>query len=138
MKLLLYKGIIFDEWVKYKEDGQIVCYVTVCKKHAEQYKKILKSELDDFGSGNCSICGCDCANDSESLEFYVNLDPSMIQILNINVRDVSKELEYRENSYMKWDEDLYDFTTEELQAIEAVASLNKVFKQMLKIERGNT
>ena len=49
--------ILFDEWAEDKEHDSV--WVTMCGKCLKKYGHLLGSRADSYGSGCCSVCGCD-------------------------------------------------------------------------------
>ena len=83
MKYLNFKGLIFDEFnddFANEEDFQNI-WVTVCPSCAKKHGVKLGNRVDEFGSGCCSVCGCD---DMDG-EFYVDFDPSEVDILDFDL-----------------------------------------------------
>jgi len=81
VKLLKYKGIIFDDWAE-NEDGSI--WAEMCAECAEQYKNILTNELDDGGTarGSCSVYGCNhTGEDNETAHYYVDFNMEYVEFI---------------------------------------------------------
>lgn len=92
MKYLNFKGLIFDDFT---EDENI--WVTVCPSCAKRHSVKLGNRVDEFGSGCCSVCGCD---DMDG-EFYVDFDPHEVEILDFDLipaEDVDLEIDRLEMS----------------------------------------
>lgn len=123
MELLLYKGIIFDNWtIDTDEDGNVFYWSEMCGKHAEQHKEFLENELSEGGCGACSVCGCTKigADEIDEKWYYIDFKTEDVIIRDFEMQSVREELNYRDQagSDSRWDDDLYEYTTEELQAIE--------------------
>lgn len=90
MKYLNFKGLLFDEFnddYANGEDFQNI-WVGMCESCAKRFGKKLGSDrMDNSGSGCCSVCGCD-EEDLDfygSADFYVDFDPSEVEILDITL-----------------------------------------------------
>lgn len=84
MKLLSYKGILFDDWCDETEDGERRIWAEMCKEHAEKYKELLQIELDDGGTaqGCCSIYECEAnGHDSEKSHYYVDFNVLLVKFV---------------------------------------------------------
>lgn len=76
-KLLSYKGIVFDDYVK-DDDGHY--WAEMCYDCLEKYKSALTSEIkDDGGCGTCSVKGCtnNCEWNGAS-NFYIDFNDELI------------------------------------------------------------
>lgn len=84
MKLLKYKGILFDDWEE-EPDGSI--WAEICSECAEKYKDVLTNELDNGGTacGSCSVYECEnTGEDSESLHYYIDFDITQVEFINVS------------------------------------------------------
>ena len=82
--------ITFDEYVHEKEDGHNYYWVTMCRKCLGKYQTKLGHRVCDYGSGCCSVCGCDTPDDVDC--------------------ETEEELE-------AWDSRYVDFTEDEVEEI---------------------
>ena len=76
-QLLKYRGIVFDEWTE-GEDG---IWAAICPDCRKKYSVESFSELDNCGSGCCSVQGC---NQDASMEIdmrYIDFDSNLIEII---------------------------------------------------------
>lgn len=72
MKKLIYKGIIFDEFVKDPDGG---VWAEMCNDCAQKHGALVADELDDGGTacGCCSVEGCsNNGGDPEKLHYYID------------------------------------------------------------------
>ena len=72
MKLLKYKGLIFDDYAQ-NEDGTY--WAEICEKCVKKYWEKIKDDIDDGGTarGYCSVQGCcNDGNDEMILHYYID------------------------------------------------------------------
>lgn len=87
MKLLKYKGIIFDEFVE-NEDGHY--WAEICVECVEKYYDLIIDDIDDGGTarGVCSVKGCWNSGDScEVMHYYIDFKPEYIEWVEIEEVD---------------------------------------------------
>ena len=76
MKILKYKGIVFDDWAEDQEEGKIVGYwAEICQECVEKYKDLISDDIDDGGTarGCCSIKGCsNTGEDEDRMHYYID------------------------------------------------------------------
>ena len=71
------RTVLFDDWCDDQEDNGYEdggFWVSICESCKKKYKGVLKGHIDDFGSGCCSVYGCNNnEDDDEDFEsFYVD------------------------------------------------------------------
>lgn len=77
-RLILYKGLLFDNW----NSDECGTWITLCQYHSQQHKDLLSSEMRPEGSGCCDLDGCDETDGEGKTEcHYVDLDPKQIVYL---------------------------------------------------------
>ena len=75
--LLLYKGIVFDDY-NTDENGNI--WSQICAECAKKFKGI-ENELDDFGSGICGVRGCTNGSENSEMEIrYIDFDSQNVSL----------------------------------------------------------
>ena len=82
VKLLSYKGILFDDYAE-NEDGTF--WAEMCHEHASKFADKIANELDDGGTarGICSVCGCCNSGDDEVLHYYIDFDPKHVEFQEV-------------------------------------------------------
>lgn len=87
MKLLKYKGIVFDEWVDDEETG---LWAEMCQGCAERHHDKVAAEIDDGGTarGCCSVRGCfNDGSDDEKNHYYIDFKPEYVSFVEADESD---------------------------------------------------
>ena len=86
------KQVMFDDWTEEVDaDGERFLWVSVCDECLKKHERVLRKACvdDDFGSGICSVCGCE--NDSDHyVDFYHNNEEIKIDNVIERVEDLAE------------------------------------------------
>lgn len=74
MRKMMYKGIVFDNFVEDSDDDYSWVWVTICDSCKKKYKALLSNKYDDSGSGEaaCDVYGCNNTNAGTYIDFDLN------------------------------------------------------------------
>lgn len=87
MKILVYKGIEFDDYTK-DEDGAY--WAEICQECVEKYWDKVNEDIDDGGTARCfcSRRGCwNSGNDDESMQYYIDFKPEYVSFKEVDEND---------------------------------------------------
>ena len=87
MKVLKYKGIIFDEYTQ-NEDGTY--WAEICQGCVEKHWELVKDVIDEGGTarGCCSVKGCyNNGDNEEKMHFYIDFNPEFVSFEEVSEND---------------------------------------------------
>lgn len=87
MKVLVYKGIVFDEYTQ-NEDGTY--WAEICQKCVEKHWDLVSDVIDDgvTARGCCSIKGCFNDGDAEEkMHYYIDFKPEFVSFKEVDEND---------------------------------------------------
>ena len=93
MKLLIYKGIVFDDWAE-DEDGGF--WAEICQECVEKHYEVIKNEIDEGGTarGCCSVKGCyNSGEDEFKMHYYIDFEPKYVSFKEVG-EDESYDEQY--------------------------------------------
>lgn len=85
-KVLVYKGIVFDDYAQ-DEDGAY--WAEICPECVEKYGDLVGDVIDDGGTarGCCSVKGCYNSGEEEKLHFYIDFKPEFVSFKEVDEND---------------------------------------------------
>ena len=84
MKVLKYKGILFDDYEQ-NEDGNY--WAEICQECVEKYWDLINDVIDDGGTARCccSVKGCfNDGNDEEKMHYYIDFKSEFIRFVEVS------------------------------------------------------
>ena len=91
MKVLIYKGIEFDEFTQ-NEDGTY--WAEMCQECVEKYWDKIKDIIDEGGTarGYCSRKGCyNSGEDEEKMHFYIDFKSEYVSFKEVDENECYDE-----------------------------------------------
>ena len=76
MKELIYKGIVFDDYVERYDDGSY--WAVMCSSCASKHFNLVKDNLDPAGEGICSVKGCHNIGEDADDHFYIDFEDEFV------------------------------------------------------------
>ena len=91
MKVLKYKGIVFDDFDE-NDDGTY--WAEICQECVEKYWDKVKDDIDEGGTarGCCSIKGCCNTGEREDkMHYYIDFKPDFVIFEEVTEDDIYDE-----------------------------------------------